>query len=181
MVKPVLLFGYGNLSRGDDALGPLLLEYVENHFDLDGIEILSDFQLQIEHALDLEDRSLALFVDASVSCVNAFDFTVLTPARDKSYTTHAMSPAAVLDVYQSIKKQTPPPCFLLSIKGEKFELGEGLSPNAEQHLAQACQFAAELLHNRNVRIWRQLVNRKQQICVKQTGISPKDARQDSHA
>ncbi len=141
MVKPVLLFGYGNLSRGDDALGPLLLEYVENTVNLDTIEILTDFQLQIEHALDLENRELVLFVDASVACANAFDFAVLEPARDKSYTTHAMSPAAVLEVYQAIKKQTPPPCFLLSIKGEKFELGEGLSTNAKQHLAQACQFA----------------------------------------
>ena len=155
MVKPVLLFGYGNLSRGDDALGPLLLEYVESHCDLEGIEILSDFQLQIEHALDLENRSLVLFVDASVSCVSAFDFAVLEPARDKSYTTHAMSPAAVLDVYQEIKKQTPPPCFLLSIKGEKFELGEGLSANAEQHLEQACQFAGQLLGNLDSAIWRQ--------------------------
>jgi len=105
MVKPVLLFGYGNLSRGDDALGPLLLEYVENRCDLEEIEILSDFQLQIEHALDLENRSLVLFVDASISCAGAYDFTQLEPARDKSYTTHAMSPAAVLDVYQSIKNK----------------------------------------------------------------------------
>jgi hydrogenase maturation protease len=155
MVKPVLLFGYGNLSRGDDALGPLWLEYVEHHFDLDTIETLTDFQLQIEHALDLENRALVLFVDASVSCNGAFDFTLLKPARDKSYTTHAISPAAVLDVYQSIKKQAPPPCFLLSIKGEKFELGAGLSVNAEQHLAQACQFSGQLLGQLNIAVWRQ--------------------------
>ena len=155
MVKPVLLFGYGNLSRGDDALGPLLLEYVEGAVCLDTIEILTDFQLQIEHALDLEDRALVLFIDASVSCIDAFDVTELTPARDKSYTTHAMSPSAVLDVYQGIKKQTPPPCFLLSIKGEKFELGEGLSTNAKDHLELACQFAGQLLGNLDSAAWRQ--------------------------
>jgi hydrogenase maturation protease len=153
IVKPVLLFGYGNLSRGDDALGPLLLEYVESRCNLQEVEILSDFQLQIEHALDLENRSLILFVDASVSCISAFDFAMLEPARDKSYTTHAMSPAAVLDVYQSIKKQTPPPCFLLSIKGEQFELGEGLSASAERDLAQACQFAEQLLGNPELDFW----------------------------
>jgi hydrogenase maturation protease len=153
MLKPVLLFGYGNLSRGDDALGPLLLEYVEANCDLDAIEILSDFQLQIEHALDLENRSLVLFVDASVACNSAFDFTVLEPSRDKSYTTHAMSPAAVLDVYQSIKMQTPPPCFLLSIKAEKFELGEGLSTGAEHNLGHACAFAGHLLSAPDVDYW----------------------------
>jgi hydrogenase maturation protease len=153
MPKPVLLFGYGNLSRGDDALGPLLLEYVERHCGLDAIEILSDFQLQIEHALDLENRRLVLFVDASVASVDAFDFTLLEPSRDKSYTTHAMSPAAVLEVYQSIKKESPPPCFLLSIKAEKLELGEGLSADAENNLAEACGFAGRLLSNPDVGFW----------------------------
>ena len=158
MVKPVLLFGYGNLSRGDDALGPLLLEYVESHCNLEQIEILSDFQLQIEHALDLEDRSLVLFVDASVSCVGAYDFAAIEPSRDKSYTTHAMSPASVLDVYQSIKKQIPPPCFLLSIKAEKLELGEGLSPQAKNNLDLACQFAEQLLQQPDIKAWQQQAN-----------------------
>jgi hydrogenase maturation protease len=163
MVKPVLLFGYGNLSRGDDALGPLLLEYVENTVNLDRIEILTDFQLQIEHALDLENRELVLFVDASVACVNAFDFTLLEPAKDNSYTTHAMSPAAVLAVYQTITKQTPPPCFLLSIKGEQFELGEGLSAAAKNHIALACRFATQLLKNSDIKIWRHLASEAQRI------------------
>ena len=157
MAKPVLLFGYGNLSRGDDALGPLLLEYAESHCDLDAIEILTDFQLQIEHALDLENRRLVMFVDAAVACADPFSFTVLKPVRDKSYTTHAMSPAAVLDVYRSIKKQTPPPCFLLSIKAEQFELGEDLSANAKTNLVHACAFAVRLLGNSNLDFWRKQV------------------------
>jgi hydrogenase maturation protease len=158
MVKPVLLFGYGNLSRGDDALGPLLLEYAETHCDLDAIEVLTDFQLQIEHALDLENRRLVLFVDASVACADAFAFTVLEAAKDKSYTTHAMSPAAVLDVYQSIKNQIPPPCFLLSVKAEQFELGEGLSANAEANLVEACSFAGRLLSNPDLDFWLKQAN-----------------------
>jgi len=155
--KPVLIFGYGNLSRGDDALGPLLLEYlVENaQAVLHWVDILSDFQLQIEHALDLENRKLVLFVDASVACTKAFDFVELVPARDDSYTTHAMSPSAVMAVYQTVKKQTPPPCFLLSIKGETFELGEGLSKEAELHLLTARKFALGLMDDLSVQAWRQ--------------------------
>jgi hydrogenase maturation protease len=177
MVKPVLLFGYGNLSRGDDALGPLLLEYVESHCNMESIEIQSDFQLQIEHALDLENRSLVLFVDASVSCVSAFDFAILEPARDKSYTTHAMSPAAVLDVYQSIKKQMPPPCFLLSIKAEKFELGEGLSSEAENNLDQACLFAEQLLKNPDIKVWQQQAD----LILRAQSMNQKSVRQNSIA
>lgn len=156
MVKPVLVFGYGNLSRGDDALGPLVLAHLESVAPqlLDAVDVLSDFQLQIEHALDLEGRALALFVDASVACAGAFAFAELHPLRDDSYTTHAMSPAAVLAVYRTIKKQAPPPCFLLSIQGEHFELGAGLSANAAHNLTQACRFVERLLGSPELSAWR---------------------------
>jgi hydrogenase maturation protease len=153
MIKPILVFGYGNLSRGDDALGPLLLDYIESHCDLTKIDLLTDFQLQIEHALDLEHRSLVLFVDASVGCINRYDFSQICAAIDKSYTTHAMSPSAVLAVYVSIKKQTPPPSFLLCIKAESMELGEGLSCAAENNLQQACLFIKQLLQQPTLNHW----------------------------
>ena len=44
----VVCFGYGNPSRGDDALGPLLLErlsrWLEAHPSQD-VEVIPDFQL----------------------------------------------------------------------------------------------------------------------------------------
>jgi hydrogenase maturation protease len=151
--KPILIFGYGNLSRGDDALGPLLLEYLSNKIDSNNIEILTDFQLQIEHALDLENRQLVLFIDAAVNCKAAFNFTKLQAVKDKSYSTHAMSPTAVLQVYQEITKQQPPPSFLLSIQGVSFELGEDLSQQAKSNLQQAIQFTEKLLEITDVNLW----------------------------
>ena len=145
MKKPILVFGYGNLSRGDDAVGPLLLAYLEQQADLAHIELLTDFQLQIEHALDLQDRELVVFVDASVSGDDAFEFKSLKPCRDNSYTSHAMSPAALLQVFESVTGQTPPPSYLLSIKAEFFELGEALSEATAENLHEACLFAHDLL------------------------------------
>ena len=171
MVKPVLVFGFGNPSRGDDALGPLLLEFIEANFDWPSIEFLTDFQLQIEHALDMENRKLVLFVDASVSCRSAFDFAKLEPAVDNNYTTHAMSPAAVLQVYQAIKKQTPPPSFLLSIKAEKMKLGSGLSPQAQGHFNQACQFAEGLMQNLNIDFWAQQTNKMRKTEYERIGFA----------
>lgn len=152
-IKPILIFGYGNVSRGDDALGPLLLEFIQDRLALDTVEIQTDFQLQIEHALDLVGRNLILFVDASVGCPAAFDFTELAPAHDKSYTSHAMSPAAVLQVYSDIMRIPPPPSFLLSIKGEHFELGADLSPKAQSHLQQAQRFAERLFSQPTLEFW----------------------------
>ena len=98
-VPGLLILAVGNPSRGDDALGPLFLERLgewrERGGDWEGVELLTDFQLQIEHAVDLENRALVLFVDASVSCPPPYQFARLRPARDTSYTSHALSPAAV--------------------------------------------------------------------------------------
>lgn len=157
MSKPILVLGYGNPSRGDDALGPLLLEHIERHVDLARIELLTDFQLQIEFALDLQNRELVLFVDASVACSYAFDFAELKPAKDNSYTSHAMSPAAVMAVYQAVTGHNPPPSFLLSIRGLSFELGAGLSDEAADNLRQASRYAGQLLAGPTVAAWRQLI------------------------
>lgn len=167
MVKPILVFGYGNPSRGDDALGPELLEGLQKNTDirLDQIEFLTDFQLQIEHALDLEKRHLVLFVDASVACTAPFELHQLNPERDLSYTTHAMTPAAVLQVYQSIKKEIPPPSFLLNIKADHFELGEDLGAGAKENLQQASDFAVRLLSQPSLVEWQKLSRHARNIAA----------------
>ena len=153
----LLILAVGNPSRGDDALGPLFLERLaalrEQRGGWDDVELLADFQLQIEHAVDLENRTLALFVDASVSCPPPFHFIRMQPARDTSYTSHALSPAAVLYVYQQINHAPPPPAFQLAIRGERFELGEPLSTVAEVNLAAALEFTDWLLARRDVAAW----------------------------
>jgi hydrogenase maturation protease len=155
-VPPVLVFGYGNPSRGDDALGPLLLQALEaDPAAASGeVEFLTDFQLQVEHALDLGQRRLILFADAHVSCPAPFGFERLAEARDDSYTTHAMSPAAVLHVYRRVCGLAPPPCYLLSIRGQHFELGEPLSTEAREHLEAAIAFARDLLCNTTPAHWQ---------------------------
>jgi hypothetical protein len=54
-----------------------------------------------------------------------------------------MSPQAVLKVYADIDDGAPPPCWLLAIRGERFELGEGLSAIASKNLAAALLATAD--------------------------------------
>ncbi len=165
MSQPILVFGYGNLSRGDDALGPMLLDFIEREFALARIDILSDFQLQVEHALDLRGRERVLFVDAAVNQLEPFEFSRLQPARDRSYSSHAMSPAAVLQVYLSIFGEQPPPAYLLSIAGTSFELGEGLSDFAAKNLSEACRFAVRLFDPAELSDWIRLAKNGAKIAA----------------
>ena len=133
---PVLVFGWGNPSRGDDALGPLFVDAVEA-MRLPGVECLTDFQLQVEHALDLRGRARVLFVDASADAAAPFTFERLEPARDASFTTHAVSPQAILQVYCEVEGELPPSCWLQAIRGEGWELGAPTSATARENLRAA--------------------------------------------
>jgi hydrogenase maturation protease len=141
---PLLVFGWGNPSRGDDALGPAFVERIEA-LDLPGVECLTDFQLQVEHALDLGGRRRILFVDASLEVPAPFAVGPIEAARDASFTTHAMTPQAVMQVYEELHDEPPAGCTLLAIRGERFELGEALSPAAAANLEAALDWAREWL------------------------------------
>ena len=146
MTATTLVFGWGNPSRGDDALGPLFVEHFEilaaRHPEWGALECVTDFQLQVEHALDLQGRRRVLFVDASLDTPAPCSLVRIEAARDASFTTHAMSPQAVLRVYADIEDGEPPPCWLLAIRGERFELGEDLGAAARGNLAAALEAAA---------------------------------------
>ncbi|MEO7160319.1 MAG: hydrogenase maturation protease [Polaromonas sp.] len=145
-VLPLLVFGWGNPSRGDDALGPMFVEQLlEQLGALSGVECLTDFQLQVEHALDLAGRQRVLFVDASLSCAAPFEVTALTAARDMSFSTHAMSPQAVMQVFRDLHGIEPPPCTLLAICGERFELGDSPSDAARVNLTLAVSWCRRWL------------------------------------
>jgi hydrogenase maturation protease len=144
LTAPLLIFGWGNPSRGDDALGPLLVERIEA-LNLPDVECLTDFQLQVEHALDLLERRRILFVDASLAATAPFAVTRLAPARDASFSTHAITPESVMQVYVDLHDEDPPPCDLLAIRGERFELGEALSPAAAGHLDAALRWTLDWL------------------------------------
>ncbi|MFT5175018.1 MAG: hydrogenase maturation protease [Gammaproteobacteria bacterium] len=155
-VAPLLVFGWGNPSRGDDALGPLFIERAEQmtgtiHCAGHGaghnaghcasnrprVEYLTDFQLQVEHALDLCERQRVLFIDASVTAMAPFEVSTLRAAADSNVTTHAMSPSAVMQVFERLHGHAPPPCTLLAIRASRFELGEPLSDAAADNLARS--------------------------------------------
>lgn len=141
-VAPLLVFGWGNLSRGDDALGPLFVERLRVLMaQLPGAEFLEDYQLQVEHALDLVGRKQVLFVDASLSATPPFEVSTLQAAPDQSFTTHALSPQALMQVFQAVQGEAPPPCTLLAIRAECFELGEAPTPQALAHLEVALVWA----------------------------------------
>ncbi|MDD2884906.1 MAG: hydrogenase maturation protease [Dechloromonas sp.] len=159
MSAAVLILAIGNPSRGDDALGPLLCgrlaEWLENAGLTAGFELIEDFQLQIEHALDLVGRQLVVFIDAGQNTPAPFIFRQIAPSTAIAHTTHALSPEAVLQVYCQTEGGQPPPAFVLCVRGEDFGLGEALTVSAAQAADQALDFLAERCRQPELQAWQQ--------------------------
>lgn len=155
MTRRLVVFGIGNPSRGDDALGPLLLQRLEQA-RLPGVVTVEDFQLQIEHAIDLQGRDLALFIDAGEGTPAPFSFAPVTALFNPAHSTHSLAPGAVLAVYGQALEQAPPPAYVLCVRGQRFELGEGLSPAGRQHLEAAWDFLRQLCTEPDPERWSQL-------------------------
>ncbi|WP_295457002.1 hydrogenase maturation protease [uncultured Thiodictyon sp.] len=145
-----LILACGNASRGDDALGPTLIERLSAlPIPMPGLcqafDAFDDFQLQIEHCLDLQGRESVVFVDAALSGPEPFSFGPVIPEPALSITTHALSPGGLLRVYQEAIGGPLPDCRLLAIRGYVFELGASLSPQAAANLGAALEFLIKWL------------------------------------
>ena len=149
VVPPLLVLAWGNPSRGDDALGPMLAERLLAHTrDTDStgrVEVLTDFQLQVEHALDLVGRERVLFVDAALELQEPFTVQTLQPARGGGIGSHALAPEAVLQVYEDLHGRAPPASTQLAIRASAFELGTAPSAEALADLEQAVAWTCRWL------------------------------------
>ena len=163
MSAAVVVFAVGNPSRGDDAIGPLLCgrlaRWLENEGLAGGFELIEDFQLQIEHALDLQGRELALFIDAGTGTPAPCTFRRITPATGIAHSTHALPPEAVLHVFRQTEGGEPPPAFVLCVRGEEFELGEPLTAAAVAHADAAWALLQSLCREATAAAWMRLAGR----------------------
>lgn len=143
MVAPVVVFAIGNPSRGDDAIGPLLAERLSQHLAQrdpaaeQAVEVIVDQQLVVEHVLDLVGRQRVLFVDAAAQAAAPVSLTALKPLPAPVVTSHRVSPADLLGLFQAHMQAAPPPAELLAVVGDGFELGAPLSAEGLERLEAA--------------------------------------------
>ncbi len=145
--KPdVLIYGYGNPGRCDDGLGVAFSERMGELFPGE-ITTDSNFQLNAEDALDISEKDIVIFADASVNDINGFSVSLLEPDKEIGFTTHAMSPGSVLALCMEIYGKKPD-TYLLEIKGEEWGLGDSLSDKGRSNLESAVEWFSPLIGNR---------------------------------
>lgn len=149
MITPrVLLIGYGNVLRGDDALGPMAVEQLRPLLmgRLPNVELLSCHQLAPELAERLAHCELAIFVDAELCGEpgTAHVRRLSAVAVDITSLTHHVQPAALLALAHELYGRTPE-AVLVTGSGATFDGGESLSEPGRKALQEICRLIPRMI------------------------------------
>ena len=150
--RRVLVIGYGNPLRGDDALGPLVAEQLRQTLPADwtaggAVEILTCHCLTPELAIDLGQATLAVFVDAAVTgpsgevvCrrIGPCPATATGPV-------HGATAENLLALATHVAGHAPE-AYLISVRGESFDLADSqLSAQAAAAVPRLLQQVRHLI------------------------------------
>lgn len=153
MVCKSLIVGYGNILRGDDGIGPYVIDLLRDHVG-DRAKLLTLPQLDISLALDIKESDLTIFVDAQTGVFDDLVYVerVYPSSRSNpsfSYTSHLISVPFLLELIQQWYNVTPV-CYLVMVKGMDFSLSEKISQPAKEAAQLAVQKILELLSVRKI-------------------------------
>jgi hydrogenase maturation protease len=133
------IIGYGNRHRKDDGIGPYVVEQVSADLGPGcGIGLRSLHQLDPVLAEDLQGAKAILFVDATVEPLErGFTWTRVEPEQGLSpCDTHHLRPSGLAGLMASLYDQAPA-MWVVSVQGNDFGFGEGLSIDAREKADRA--------------------------------------------
>lgn len=131
----LLVIGYGNTLRQDDAAGPLVAERI-GALGISGVRAMSCPQLTPELAAELADALTVVFVDATTDTTREVELEPIAPGDSSGATGHAADPRALLAMAQELYG-TAPAAWLLKVPAENLGHGEGLSPRTRRGVEAA--------------------------------------------
>jgi len=133
----LLVIGYGNTLRGDDGVGPRVVEAVAA-LDLPNVQTLSCDLLTPELADPIAQAKLVVFVDAAIDAPREVQLRPLAPAESSQIMAHAADPRTLLALARDVFGRAPE-AWWLTIPIENTGIGEQLSDLAMKGVAIAVE------------------------------------------
>ncbi len=150
----VLVIAYGNPLRCDDGVAWQAADEIKRKVPSIA-EVVCVHQLAPELAEEISRAGTVIFLDATgdgepgkVAC------QIVSPDSTQPRFSHHLSPAQVLTLCDQFY-EVRPRGFLISISGECFDHGEGLSPAAINALPQSVAVVSDLVRllKRSADLW----------------------------
>lgn len=124
----LLIIGYGNPLRSDDAVGQHVTWALAERLPPGRVLVVTAHQLTPELAEGISHADTVIFIDAREGGQPGdIQKEVVVPAHPTAAFSHHVSPASLLAASQSLYGSVPSG-ILISIAGESFEFGTELSP-----------------------------------------------------
>lgn len=131
----ILIIGYGNTLRGDDAAGIRAAETIARRFPT--VECICVHQLEPEQAEQIAESDLVIFLDAQVDIQQPQVRTIVPNNKMNQPRTHFISPDSLLALSQQLYKRVPAQAYVIGIPASVFEFSEELS-NTTKHSMNEC-------------------------------------------
>jgi hydrogenase maturation protease len=144
----VLILGYGNTLRSDDALGVHAAHALHDFYCTDGgIRVLATSQLTGDLAEDISQAQLVIFIDAADAGVpGEMRSETLLPAHEKVRFTHHWTPGTLLMVSKQLYGRAPS-AVGLTMAVASTEVGVGLSKEVQNRLPELLEHAKAIVSN----------------------------------
>lgn len=145
--KKVLVYGYGNPGRQDDAAGIVMADNMGAWAKTNGyswLETDQNYQLNIEDADKISDYDLVVFVDASIIEIDTFLLESVYPDLKTDFSMHSCSPSFILGLCGEISKNCPK-VYQLHIKAYEFGFMKEISEATRKNLEEAERFLKKFL------------------------------------
>jgi hydrogenase maturation protease len=148
--KGLWVIGYGNPQRRDDGIGQRVISLLmEEMKDKEGVHFLATHQLSPEIVEELKDASYVIFIDASIEKIEGGWRWIELNYEERNFgcLMHHIKLPFILGLIQSIYRKKPPKAWLISIQGDDFDFGEGLSPHAEERARKVASEISRFLED----------------------------------
>jgi hydrogenase maturation protease len=139
----MLVVGYGNTLRGDDAVGQHVALAVAR-WNLSGLTVKAVQQLTPDLAEPLSRTDIAIFVDARLAgAQDTIQVRQLAPSNRTGFPGHSSDPGSLLALALAVYGGQPR-AYLVTVPGVDFSFHEGLSATASQGAALAVERIAAI-------------------------------------
>ena len=164
MGNQVLIIGYGNTYCRDDGVALYILNAIRKRADLNILQPDEDGLDQLGHPIDtimvhqlipelaphLANYQKVLFIDAHHGTIP--EEVRIVPVQEEygfHAVTHHMSPGMLLTLARQ-NNGVAPPGFLISIKGEDFDFGLGISDSCRSRADMAIERILNLVEAKSI-------------------------------
>jgi hydrogenase maturation protease len=142
----ILILGYGNTLRSDDALGVYAAHALQDFYcDDAGMRVLATAQLSLDLAEDVSQAEFVLFIDATEGGPPGEIFReALTPADDNIRFSHHCTPCSLLMAAMRLYGRSPL-AISLTMAGASSGVGLGLTHEIQGRLPYLLEHAKSIV------------------------------------